>query len=210
MKPLPTADIRSNIATWAVPNHHLPAVTVRMLDLLPAENYDPTFAGQSLETTYFDTRGFKLRKARKGGDKYLTVRVRCYGSTDTYALSAKTESAKFRAEIDPALAETLIAEGIPSPETLPLPPDMAARLIDLTDGEPVVPAVTVCFRRYAAEDAHDRLTLDVHVKTESGKEFWANVLEQKSADGQGDPFPVFAGLGLKPIKMSKFLWATRV
>src|SRR5260370_18506047 len=71
-----------------------------MTEALPLETFDGGFQGQDLETTYFDTRDFALRKARNRGSKYLTLRIRCYQSSDTYALSAKTEDAKYRVVLD--------------------------------------------------------------------------------------------------------------
>jgi hypothetical protein len=73
-KSLPT--LRTNIATWAVPIEQIPAVTEIMLDSLPPEDYDPSFKGQELETTYFDTPRLELRKNRLNHDKYITLRVR--------------------------------------------------------------------------------------------------------------------------------------
>jgi hypothetical protein len=64
MKPIPSGNLRGNLGTWAVRNDQLPAVARMMLDALPPEGFDPAFRGQHLETTYFDTRDFLLRKAR--------------------------------------------------------------------------------------------------------------------------------------------------
>src|SRR6516162_5052773 len=102
MQPLPTGDLRSNICSWAVPGDRVPAVACRLLYLAPAEVFDPTFQGQGLETTYFDTHRLDLRKARRKGDRYLTLRLRCYrtaGGDEVYAISAKTEGRKWRQEI---------------------------------------------------------------------------------------------------------------
>src|SRR5579872_4222230 len=76
MPPLPVAPLRTNLGTWAVPDAELPAVAAALLDALPAEPFDPAFRGQELETTYFDTPDFALRKARRRGGQYLTLRVR--------------------------------------------------------------------------------------------------------------------------------------
>jgi len=62
MDPLP--DMRSNIATWAIPTSLLPAVAAEMRAELDPESFDPLFQGQQLETTYFDTAGYDLRRAR--------------------------------------------------------------------------------------------------------------------------------------------------
>src|ERR1700730_5077468 len=100
MNPLPATDLRSNIGTYAVPNHALPCLSHLMTEAMPAEPFDPDFKGQYLQTTYFDTKDFDLLKARRGKDRYLTLRVRCYSPPETYgsswpagtyALSAKTE-----------------------------------------------------------------------------------------------------------------------
>src|SRR5438270_7939929 len=96
MQSLPATDLRRNVLTLAVASEHLPAAAACMRGLLPPEQYDPEFRGQVLETTYFDTRQFTLRKARARKKKYLTLRIRCYGANEQYALSAKTEEAKFR------------------------------------------------------------------------------------------------------------------
>jgi hypothetical protein len=220
MPDLPTQDLRSNLATYAVPVCRAPAVAGAMLESLPREPYDPDFVGQSLATTYFDTAGLDLRKARRRGEKYLTLRVRCYrpaagaGSArrqgPTYALSVKTEGRKFRAEIPPALAEAVLSGAIYFPGRLSglLPADLQARLWELTDGQPLNPVVTVCARRYAVEDDQDRLTLDLDIATDTGKCLPTGILEFKSAqEGRPPPDPL-AALGLRPIKVSKFLWST--
>src|SRR5260370_40461097 len=122
MQPLPTTPLRTNLGTWAVPTSRLPSVAGVLLDALPAEAYDPAFQGQALETTYFDTTDFDLRKARRGKDRYLTLRVRCYGDA-SYALSAKTESEKWRAEIQSGPARLLPARAAaPAPRPRPPPP----------------------------------------------------------------------------------------
>src|SRR5262249_38396798 len=74
LKMLP--DLRHNRATWAVSDGLLPAVARALVVALPAEPFDPNFRGQRLETTYFDTPGFALRKARHRGKRYLTLRLR--------------------------------------------------------------------------------------------------------------------------------------
>jgi hypothetical protein len=201
--------MRQNLATWAVPACQLPAVAHVLHDILPNEVYDPHFQGQHLETTYFDTERFALRKARRREDRYLTLRIRCYeepGGSEVYAISAKTEQEKWRLEIEPAVAHLLLAGN----EDLAglLPANLLARLQELSGGIPVVPIVTVYCRRYAVEDAEDRFTLDVDVTTDTDKELPFGVLEFKSTDpGAGVPASL-ALLGLRPLKLSKFLWAT--
>src|SRR5262249_9409401 len=97
MTPLPATDLRQNVLTLAVPHERLPAVAYLMRSILPTEEYDDRFEGQYLRTTYFDTRGFQLRKARGHAERYCVIRVRCYTATErpggnyavaTYALSA--------------------------------------------------------------------------------------------------------------------------
>jgi hypothetical protein len=214
MKPIPSGNLRSNLGTWAVRDDQLPAVACAMLDALPRESFDPGFRGQHLETTYFDTKDFLLRKARVKGGKYLTLRVRCYrqdeGDEDGYAFSAKTEGQKIRSPIEEAKAHFLLAGDGITPVLLDLlPPDLQARLLELAGDEPLVPVVTVCGRRYAAENAADRLTLDTGVRTDKGDRIPFNILEFKSSNPD-DPAPgAITALGLRPIKSSKFLWATR-
>src|SRR5207237_9343623 len=81
MNQLPATDLRTNVLTLAVPNERLPGVGRMMRSLLPAEDYDPDFCGQYLQTTYLDTAELSLRKARLTKDKYCTVRISCYAPT---------------------------------------------------------------------------------------------------------------------------------
>jgi hypothetical protein len=205
---LPASTLRSNLGTWAVPTAWLPAVAAELLRQLPAEPFDPRFQGQALETTYFDS-GFRLRKARRKGKRYLTLRVRCYAQAnrdDAYALSAKTEAEKFRQEIDPRLAHALLSQpASQSTWTDLLPANLAARLLELLRDDVPEPIVTVCCRRYAVENAQDRLTLDVAVHTDTGRRLPYDVLEFKSTDRLAI-CPV--ATPLRPIKLSKFLWST--
>ncbi len=217
---LPAQDLRSNLGTWAVTSGLLPTVTYQMTQALPAETFDPDFQGQTLETTYFDTRGFALRKARRGKDKYLTLRIRCYrfplipggrgagGEGEAYALSAKTEQEKFRQVIAGDLAEALLQDGIaPTAWSSLLPAHLVARLLDLAGPLPLLPVVTLGFRRYAVEDRARRLTLDLDIRTNTGKRMPCHVLEYKATRlGADCPLTV----PLPPIKLSKFLWATGV
>ncbi len=209
MKPLPSSTMRRNLATWSVPSCHLPAVAHVLHDVLPNEVYDPHFQGQLLRTTYFDSDEFALRKARSRKGQYLTLRVRCYQAPDgseVYALSAKTEQEKWRQEIDPNLAEMLL-NGLEEVEDF-LPAHLLARLQELADKDPLVPVVTLCCRRYAVEDDVDRFTLDVDVATDTGKDLACAVLEFKSAALFALPPARLDLLGLRPMKLSKFLWAT--
>jgi hypothetical protein len=210
--PLPLPNLRFNLATRAVPVCRLPAVAGALLDTLPCEAFDPAFQGQALATTYFDTADFQLRKARAKGAKYLTLRLRCYrpadGRPEAYALSAKTEYAKWRVEVDPDAAHFLLT----TPANLVpfLPGDLAARLLELVGERPLLPAVTVCCQRYAVEDDRDRLTLDVDVATDTGKRLPYAVLEFKNT-AQDAALPGFLlAPQLRPVKISKFLWATGV
>ena len=228
--PLPATDLRSNVGTWAVPSFQLPALTRQMLDVLSPEKFDPNFRGQYLQTTYFDTKSFKLRKARVKGSKYLTIRIRCYAragsvsagfgppgayasgsesgsSAGVYAISAKTESQKFRQEIDSDYAESLLQSGIvPSALVGIMAPDLIARVADLSEGESLDPVVTLCFHRYAVEDNHHRLTLDTDIESDTGRSYPSHVLEQKSTNKESSPLIT---LPLRPIKLSKFLWSTQ-
>jgi hypothetical protein len=209
---LPAEDLRSNRGTWAVGDHLLPAVGNWLHDVLPNEPYDPHFEGQTLKTTYLDTAKFTLRKARVQGERYLTLRVREYRQERTgrcaYALSAKTEAAKFRAAIEPGAAAAVLAGDHDALRAL-LPADLIARVAELVDEQAVVPAVTVCCVRYAVEDDTDRFTLDCGVATDTGKCLPFNVLEFKSTRDDAEPGRALQ-VGLRPIKLSKFLWATEV
>jgi hypothetical protein len=192
----------------------VPAVAYCLPHLAPTEAFDPAFQGQALETTYFDTRGLDLRKARHRGDRYLTLRLRCYltaAGDELYALSAKTEGQKWRQEIGAADAEP-IARGayLTWPETF-LPPDLLARLQELAGpGHDLVPAARVGCRRFAVENEQDRFTLDVGVHTDTGKGLPFGVLEYKSTDGGSAPPGSLSALAIRPLKLSKFLWATEV
>lgn len=200
---IPANDLRSNVGTWAVPTDLLPRLANEMIHALPAEEFDPNLQGQPIETTYFDTRDFDLRNARRKGERYLTLRLRGYGA-GTFALSAKTEREKYRAEVPADQAAALLAGTLPPARTL-LPAHLLARLQELANGRPLLPVVLVSFRRYAVEDERDRLTLDVAVTTDEGKRLPAHVLEYKST-ARGAQLPL--ALVLRPIKLSKFLWAT--
>jgi hypothetical protein len=215
MQPLPSGNLRSNICTWAVPCARVPAVAYCLPHLAPTESFDPTFRGQALETTYFDTPGLDLRRARHQGDRYLTLRLRCYrtpGGEEVYALSAKTESQKWRREIAAedaaAISQALHVIG---PEVF-LPADLLARLRELAgeQGYHLVPAARVSCRRYAVENDQDRFTLDVGVRTDTGKCLPFAVLEYKCADGSASIPGMLLSLPIRPLKLSKFLWATEV
>jgi hypothetical protein len=187
-----------------------------MTDLLAPESYDVDFRGQYLQTTYFDTQNLALRKARQKKERYLTLRIRCYSPArgsggsypaETYALSVKTESQKFRMEIEAEVAE-LVRSGNTSLIQGLLPIDLVARLLELTRGEPLLSVVTVGAHRYAVEDEVNRLTLDTEVRTDTCKSLPIAVLEHKQAKTHGSPTPLMLLPGLRPLKLSKFLWAT--
>jgi predicted phage gp36 major capsid-like protein len=146
-------------------------------------------------------------QVQRRGDKYLTVRVRCYQPTDLYALSVKTESQKFRREISAQTAAALLTGSDLAKLDL-LPASLVARLMALANGDPIVPVVTVQARRYAVEDQTDRLTLDLAIKTDSGKCLETGVLEFKSTVAGAEPPDGLIKLCLRPVKISKFLWAT--
>jgi hypothetical protein len=220
--PLPAPPLRTNVGTWAVPICSLPAVAHFLHDVLSNEPWDPHFWGQALETTYFDTPGRALRSARQKGERYLTLRLRCYDAPDQpalYAISAKTESEKWREEVSEADAQAVLDRPGRLADFLPAP--LLARFLALAEGE-LQAAVAVCCRRYAVEGDEDRYTLDVGVETDLGKCLPHAVLERKCAGpapgvaGAAGPPPLAPGppaalraLRLRPIKLSKFLWATR-
>jgi hypothetical protein len=211
MNPLPTSDLRQNIATWSVPTCRLPAVAHFLHDVLPNESWDPHFRGQDLETTYFDTLGFDLRKARLGKKRYLTLRIRCYDAPDAdelYAISAKTESEKWRREIPSEQAEAILHEDLDL--SFLLPAHLLARLQEIAGDQPVRPIVTVDCHRYAVENLDERYTLDVDVRTDTGKRLPGSVLEYKAADSGAMLPAALQNLYLRPIKLSKFLWCTEV
>jgi hypothetical protein len=213
MPPLPAATLRSNVGTWAVPVCEQPAVAAALVAALPPEEYDPLFLGQELRTTYFDTRNFDLRKARHKGERYLTLRLRCYSqaSGELYAVSVKTEAEKWRQEVSAAIAHQLL-DGQEPLGTLNgiLPGRFLARLQEIAADEPLGAVVAIACRRYAVENKQDRLTLDVGVRTDTDKSLPFAVLEFKSADADAAPPGRLPTLGLRPVKLSKFLWATGV
>jgi hypothetical protein len=210
--PRVATDLRSNIATWAVPCDQVPAVAYALPHLAPTEAFDPTFQGQDLVTTYFDTQGLALRKARRQGKAYLTLRLRCYQGNartpEVYALSAKTESEKWRLEVTAAVAHTVLA--VPGNLVSFLPGNLAARFWDLTAGNDLLQAASICCRRYAVENSQDRFTLDIDVHTDTGKRLAYAVLEHKSTDADASSPGSLLSLPLRPVKLSKFLWATGV
>jgi hypothetical protein len=63
---------------------------------------------------------------------------------------------------------------------------------------------------YAVEDDQDRLTLDCCVHTDRAKQLGYGVLEFKSTQPDETPPCRLIGLGLRPLKLLKFLWATEV
>jgi hypothetical protein len=216
MQPL-TTGLRSNLGTWWVPADRLPAVAHFLHDVLPNEPWDPHFLGQDLATTYFDTASFALRKARACRARYLTLRLRCYTPSrrsgtredlELYSLSAKTESGKWRREIGPAEADLILAGQMPDWPGVFLPGYLLARLEGLLGEERLQPVVKVCCRRFAVENPVDRYTLDVDVRTDTGQRLPAAVLEFKSTDLDSQPPRALGLLGLRPGKVSKFLWAT--
>jgi hypothetical protein len=209
MKPLPAANLRTNIGTWAVPANLLPAVTAAMLDALPRELYDPDFQGQELETIYLDTSDLVLRRARRQGERYLTLRLRCYArpeQEDLYALSAKTEREKWREELSPTEADEV--RRYPDAIANFLPANLLARLDQLCQGAPLQQVAVVCCRRYAVENDRDRLTLDIGIHTRAGRHMEPSILEFKSG-GTNVP-AVLGNVPLFPVKLSKFLWATEM
>jgi len=211
MQGLPS--LRNNLATWAVPVEQIPALTQVMLESLPPESHDMAFAGQELATTYFDTQNLDLRKNRLHQDKYLTLRVRCYQHQGdrAYALSAKTEEEKFHRQISGDEAERLWSGDNPLAQLSQLlPGHLVARLIDISHEEPLGPVVTIRCRRYAWEDDTTRLTLDLDIRTDTGKSLPYGVCEFKSITEDDRPPPALADIPIRPMKLSKFLWALDV
>jgi hypothetical protein len=211
MKPLPATNLRSNVGTWVVPSATVPAVAAAMLDSLPRESYDLDFQGQELQTIYFDTSGLLLRKARHEGERYLTLRLRCYerdGQEDFYALSAKTEREKWRQEISAEDADAI--RSYPDGIAGFLPANLLARLDEICQGARLLEAAVVCCRRYAVESDRDRLTLDANIRTSAGKRLRPAILEFKSLAAAADVPTALANLRLSPVKLSKFLWATEM
>ena len=133
----------------------------------------------------------------------LRLRGRRYGD-DAYALSSKTEDAKFRVAISRANAHAILEGHFETIAKL-LPADLLARLLELADNTPVKPVVCVQCRRYAGENDENRRTARQSVRTDTGKHLPFNVLEFKSIEPDDPPEQLGA---LRPIKLSKFLWAT--
>jgi hypothetical protein len=77
----------------------------------------------------------------------------------------------------------------------------------VADGQPLQPVVTVRAQRYAIEDDRQRYTLDTDVSTDLGKSLAYGVLEFKGTKDDTPPANL-RNIGLRPIKLSKFLWAT--
>ena len=199
---MPVTDVRTNRATWAVggPRSRPPAPPWSAA--LPAKPFDPDFRGQRFITTYLDTPRLRTAPARVRGGRYLTLRLRHYHPTGLFALSAKTEAAKVRVEVGPAVARAVLG-GDRSVLAALLPGDVLARLAELADDDPLLPVAEVCCHRFAREDGEDRLTLDTGVRTDTGLSLPFAVLEFKSADPGADlpPFPAAlappAGEGLE-------------
>jgi hypothetical protein len=89
-----------------------------------------------------------------------------------------------------------------------LPAHLLARRHDLAGDEPTVPVAAVCCRRYAVEDNEERFTLDCEVQTDTGLCLPYAVLEFKSSRAEPRFPAALDAIELRPIKLSKFLWAT--
>src|SRR5262249_12943560 len=130
---------------------------------------------------------------------------------DAYAVSIKTENEKWRQEIPRSLAHFLLSGVDPTPTLAQLlPGNLFARLLELSQQKPLLPACKVCCARYSVEDESDRFTLDVGVHTTTAKCLPYGVLEYKSARDDATPPGSLLSLLLPPLKLSKFLWATGV
>ena len=139
----------------------------------------------------------------------MTLRVRCYGGSDVYALSAKTEKEKFRTLLNNKDGESLLAgENISDIIESNLPSNILISMLEITDQQPLVRSAKIYTRRYAVENKEDRYTLDVDVETIKGKMLPYSILEFKSTK-DSIPSPILDTINLEPIKISKFLWATR-
>ncbi len=125
-------------------------------------------------------------------------------------MSVKTEDQKFRIPIDPQTACFLLDPAGSAPRKWGdvLPGNLLARLLDQAGDELVCPGVTIYARRFAVEDDIDRLTLDMNVRTDTGLCLPTGVLEFKSTRAGQAPPDGLQLLGLRPIKLSKFLWST--
>ncbi len=198
----------NNLCKYAVSSCQLPALGHFMHDFLPNEPYDPHFFGQHVHTTYFDTEKLALRSARKQGEKYATVRIREYPN-ETCMLQIKTNDEKIRVECPStamALANGFTVDQLAS--MLSLPGAIVALLMELAGEGELMPIVTVKYNRYAIESLSQRITLDVDVHTDTGKCLPFHVLEIKGREDADEP-RIMEALGLRPIKLSKFLWATK-
>ena len=210
---LPAQELRRNAATWGVAALQMPAIGSVMHDLAPNEIYDPRFLGQDLSTYYFDTPGRDLTRARRKGNRYLTLRLRhyqpCDGSPDAWSLSAKTENGKWRIPLDEDSARAIQQNLLPAWPRIWLPGDLLARLQELApDPDSLVVCIRICCRRYAVEDAINRYTLDVGLQTDLGRMMSHGVLEFKSNADQPMVPMMVTRLQLRPIRLSKFKWAT--
>jgi hypothetical protein len=217
MPSIPASTIRDNLATWAVTPCAVPAVAAMMTKLWNPEPFDPEFYGQYLQTTYFDTESRKLRKARLAGDRYITLRLRAYHPAQgaggdyppgRYAVSAKTEDEKDRFDVTTGVAQALLQkdDAFQLMSNI-LSPSLTARLWEIADEEPLFPVFTVLAHRFATENSEDRLTLDVEVHTDTCKVLEFAVLEFKSTGPQPIPTELAIIPGIRPLKMSKYLWA---
>jgi hypothetical protein len=65
-----------------------------------------------------------------------------------------------------------------------LPGHLLARLLEISHEQPLRSAVAILCRRYAREDDQDRLTLDLAIRTDTGKHLPYGVLEFKSMNGR--------------------------
>lgn len=213
MPQLPSQALVSNRATWGVPDNRLPALGSVMHDLLPNESYDPRFVGQDISTDYFDSPRRELIRARRKSRHYLTLRLRQYsppdGQPNAWALSAKCDLGKWRQQISAQEAHLIRTNQMPDWAETYLPANLLARLQGLVvDSANLVVCVNVRCRRYAVEDASQRFTLDVGLRTDLGKKYGCSVLEFKSVQEDAPVPSNLQRLSLRPLKLSKFRWAT--
>ena len=119
---------------------------------------------------------------------------------------------KFRTELSPTIAEATLTNPAALHallQTTP-PPDHMARLLALADDALLAPVVTVCATRFAVENETNRFTLDLDVSTDMKKTLAVGVLESKTTAPSSLVLDWPGLLGLRTIKLSKFMWATEV
>lgn len=198
-------EIDRTVAKYRVAACCVPALAGIMLEHLDADEYDPTFRGQVIESTYFDTPTAALLNAKQAHVSYVVLRLRSYPD-GSHFLEAKSGSAKYRAPLTEDQAAGLTGGIDPLPLVAELLPDVAEQLATLVTGQALAPCSTVTYRRYARETGGTRMTLDTVIRTAGGKAYPDAVLEIKR-EGPGPQVPDLSGLMVTPIDLSKFVWS---